>query len=131
MNTTRALQLWAALVVGVLAGHCLPATSTTGAADEQEKPKATARWEYCTVLDHGGSNLILDTAAQEVRAKNWTELAEKLKAPIPEGLKGDYASKVAVFNSLGAQGWELAGHVRHFNQPFYNDQYTFKRHAEK
>src|SRR5262249_39659359 len=50
----------------------------------------------------------LTTAAGDVEAKSWFELAEKLKA---SGIKKDSSAslqKIQILNFLGADGWEMS-----------------------
>lgn len=49
------------------------------------------------------------TANEEVTAKNWEELAEKLKAAAPGKEASAASHKLRVFDRLGADGWELVG----------------------
>ncbi|MCI0379210.1 MAG: hypothetical protein L0215_16500 [Gemmataceae bacterium] len=92
-------------------------------APAQEAAKHAAKWEYCTIL--GGENLLFFTSKQEIRSKSWKELAKALKAPLKEGWEDvDWVTRMAIFDFLGEQGWELAHFARMTPQSF---EALFKR----
>ncbi len=95
------------LAVGLLSavGMCLATTSAPAGA--QDKAKASIRWEYCLIAERvSGGQVELFFGKDTVGCKSWKELATHLKAALPEQ-PSQPAAKVAVFNGLGAQGWEL------------------------
>jgi hypothetical protein len=51
------------------------------------------------------------TGDEEVTAKTWEELADKLKAPAAKKEGTPTVHKLRVLNRLGADGWELAEHI--------------------
>ena len=51
------------------------------------------------------------TGDEEINAKSWEELADKLKAPTPKKEGTPSVHKLRVLNRLGADGWELAEHL--------------------
>src|SRR5262245_13140944 len=51
------------------------------------------------------------TGDEEVTAKSWEELAEKLKAAAAKKEGTPTVHKLRVLNKLGADGWELAEHT--------------------
>jgi hypothetical protein len=76
----------------------------------QEGGKAIARWEYCT-LSWSDQVVVFFTSKQEVRSKSWKDLAKELKAPLQRGWEeNDWVSRMAVFDFLGAQGWEVVSY---------------------
>jgi hypothetical protein len=93
----------------------------------QEAAKQSAKWEYCTLS--GGENVyVFFTSKQEVRAKSWKEMANKLKAPLKEGWEEiEWVSRMAVFDFLGDQGWELVSYSRMGKDTTYSFEALFKR----
>jgi hypothetical protein len=51
------------------------------------------------------------TGDEEVTARTWEELADKLKAPAAKKEGTPTVHKLRVLNRLGADGWELAEHT--------------------
>jgi len=49
----------------------------------------------------------LITSGEEIDAKSWEDLAEKLKAPPPAKEATTASHKLRVFDRLGSDGWEL------------------------
>lgn len=49
------------------------------------------------------------TSDGEITAKNWEELAEKLKAPLDKKETTAASHKLRVLNQLNADGWEMVG----------------------
>ncbi|MBM4067638.1 MAG: hypothetical protein FJ271_01650 [Planctomycetes bacterium] len=70
---------------------------------------------------------MLATARENTRADSWDDLARKLKVPV----KGDNLSKqsvrLAIFDFLGSQGWELATHTTFTMNGAFVSAKTFKR----
>jgi hypothetical protein len=93
----------------ILAGIALTAVAvvfhhgSAAPAPEPLEKHHVDKWEYGFLLFEGRH---WATGTEEVTARDWKQLAEKLKAVIPE--KGsDEMIKCAVLNHLGSQGWEL------------------------
>lgn len=93
----------------------------------QEPAKGGTKWEYCSLL--GGENaLVFFTSKLEIRAKSWREMAKQLKAPLKEGWEEvDWVSRMAVFDFLGEQGWELVSYSRMGKDQTYSFEALFKR----
>jgi len=64
------------------------------AAQPAPAPQPTVRWI---------------TVEEEMEAKDWEDMATKLKAPAARKDAKDVTHKLRVFNQLGANGWELVG----------------------
>lgn len=116
----------------------LAACAAVAAADKPPK------WEYAELVyrpnldwarplkDEKGKEFPADpvlqwtTGSGNITAKSWTELAEKLKAPVKKDAEWSL-KKVHVLNAIGADGWEL---VRQEGSTVTSGQtaaWTFKR----
>jgi hypothetical protein len=86
-------------------------------------PAAAVKWEYGT-LSVGGQP-IWEAGDVMIYAKDWKDLAERVKLPV----KGERVERGAVLNALGTQGWELVSHAAKSGTSTTSerDTYTFKR----
>jgi hypothetical protein len=120
------------LVFGAVAGGWLLRSAADGhEARAEDAPKPAVKWEYCYLSNGHKGQCALTTAREVTPAENWTELAKKLKAPLKEGVGDASVSRVAVFDFLGSQGWELVSHTIISMNSAYVEQYAFKRRADK
>ncbi len=92
------------------------------------KPEVV-KWEYGR-LQHSARSCAWTLAGEEVLADTDAELAEKLKVAIPDKATPSMI-KVAIFNHLGNQGWEMVS-VDRATGPgatarTASEYYTFKR----
>jgi hypothetical protein len=123
MNLARTVWLALAVVVSVCAGK----------AEAAPAPAPAEQWEYAEISTtstrmparfgdgpalpgqpdrppRGTRQTVVRfaTAAGEVEAPSWGELAAKLKAPeARSGAASVSAQRLRVLNHLGSQGWEL------------------------
>ena len=77
------------------AGHCRAARPTGGG-------RSGAVAQVSIQLAVGG---------EEIEGKDWSELADKLKAPALKKEGSDMLHKLRVFNQLGLEGWEVVSHA--------------------
>lgn len=92
------------------------------ATAEEPKRAEVVKWEYATIT--AGGTLTFESGGGETQAESWDNLAEKLKVSVPKGT----SARLAVLNSLGDQGWELASDaVTLTTLANPNHFYTFKR----
>lgn len=56
--------------------------------------------------------VVWSTSQDEVEAKSWDDLADKLKAPAPKKPGSETVQRLRVFDRLGAEGWEVSEHVQ-------------------
>ncbi|WP_020471006.1 hypothetical protein [Zavarzinella formosa] len=66
------------------------------------------------------------TSDGEIEAKNWQEMAEKLKAPAMKKDASATSQKIHVLNFIGGEGWELVEHQGGSATATLNT-WTFKR----
>ena len=90
-----------ALAVGLVASQGLAAPALG------DKP---VKWEYAELNIQRGLQRFV-TGDEEINARSWEELADKLKAPTPKKEGTPSVHKLRVLNRLGADGWELAEHL--------------------
>jgi hypothetical protein len=122
-----------------LLGLLLAAVAASAAPALPEKP---VRWEYAELQTRSGlrafpkdgdelpaaRTLRWTTGTAEVEAKDWLDLAEKLKAT---GVKKDGTvtqQRIALLNYLGSEGWELVSHTGG-TTPTGAGMWLFKRRA--
>jgi hypothetical protein len=55
--------------------------------------------------------IVWSTSQEEVKAKSWEELADKLKAPAAKKEVSATVQRLRVFDRLGADGWEVIEHT--------------------
>jgi hypothetical protein len=87
-------------------------TPTRSLAAPPEGARGAAKWEYCTFNDVSGGqpfkhHCFWTTAEDEVEADSWAAMAKKMKAPVKGEKPSETRCRVAVFDFLGSQGWEL------------------------
>jgi hypothetical protein len=97
----------------------------------QEPGKAGVKWEYCTLVNDHSGKCGFNNSKEAIGADNWKDLAKKLKVPLKEGEDNDRTIRMAVFDSLGAQGWELAGQSSIAVNATFVETFSFKRRVEK
>jgi hypothetical protein len=106
-------------------------------------PEKSPRWEYAELQAKSTARafqregdevpvarpaLRWTTGTAEVEAKDWLDLAEKLKAT---GVKKDGTvtqQRIALLNYLGSEGWELVSHTGG-TTPTGAGMWLFKRRA--
>lgn len=82
---------------------------TSDAAGQDRKRE---KWEYAQLRD--SIEVSWTTAEGTVFGENWHAIADKLKAP-KKGREDSDVAKLAFFNFLGEQGWEVATFERSKN----------------
>jgi hypothetical protein len=93
------------------------------------EPEKVAKWEYCSVIgDHKG-HCAWTKSDRKVGAESWQELADKLEVKVKEKEPGPQGVRMAIFDRLGADGWELVSHSAMVMNDTYVETYTFKRHV--
>jgi hypothetical protein len=113
------------LAAAALAASLLPAPWSDPA--RAQDAKASVRWEYCELAgDHTGK-CVLASAKETTRAESWEDLAKKLKAPLKGDNLSDQSVRLAIFDYLGSQGWELATHTTFTMNGAFVSAKTFKR----
>lgn len=115
-----ALSLLAAVAIGQFSPGLPRATG--------EQAKAAPKWEYAML--QVGNQPVWITAEGSLYARDWADLAGRLKVPNkPKDANGEVA-KVIVLNYLASQGWELVTHaVSPRDHNLESHHYTFKRQA--
>lgn len=112
----------AALIAGLWPWQSAAAQEGT----KQEAGKASVRWEYCELAgDHSGK-CAFGSAKELIRGDSWEDLAKKMKAPV-KGDTSEQSIRLAIFDHLGSQGWELATHTTFTMNGAFVSAKTFKR----
>ncbi len=92
-----------------------------------EPAKATVQWEYCSVFgDHRGK-CGWSKGDGEIFMDSWKALAQKMDVTLKEKDPRDRSIRLAIFNHLGAQGWELVSHSAMVSDATYTETFVFKR----
>ena len=78
-------------------GRALPCSQA-----DRRRPEWRQRRQVSIQLAVGG---------EEIEGKDWSELADKLKAPALKKEGSDMLHKLRVFNQLGLEGWEVVSHA--------------------
>jgi hypothetical protein len=95
-----------------------------------EPAKATVKWEYCSVFgDHRGK-CGWSKGDAEIFVDSWKALAQKMDVTLKEKDPSDRSIRLAIFNHLGAQGWELVSHSTMVSDATYAETFMFKRRVE-
>jgi hypothetical protein len=121
----------AALVVLLAGGWVVLAPWVWPAARAQDAPRPAVRWEYCSISDDQTGKCAFTSAREAAAADSFKELAQKLKVPLKDGEENDWTIRVALFDFLGGQGWELASHSGMSSNTAFLETFVFKRRLEK
>jgi hypothetical protein len=125
MNRQRAI----AVTVGLgLVAAALPWVALGQPRPAEGQPvKAAPKWEYATLAFT--NQPIWTKADEEVYARDWKDLAERLKVPLKMKDPSPGLIRAAVLDHLGSQGWELASHAvtTGSNARSEGHTYTFRR----
>jgi hypothetical protein len=93
----------------------------------EEPAKVTVKWEYCSVFgDHRGK-CGWSKGDEELFVDSWKALAAKMDVKLKEKDPSDRSIRLAIFNHLGAQGWELVSHSAIVSDATYAETFMFKR----
>ena len=97
----------------------------------EEPARATVKWEYCSVFgDHRGK-CGWSKSDGEVFVDSWKALAQKMDVKLKEKDPSDRSIRLAIFNHLGAQGWELVSHSAMVSDATYAETFMFKRRTQE
>lgn len=125
MSIHRAVWLVFA-AVGVVVVCRLAAVAQPPRPAAAAQPEKVVKWEYCSVQGSSKGQCKWLMRDRIVDTENWKELAAKLNV---EGKKKDAegSSRLAVFNHLGADGWEMVSQSAMVAGASYVEEWIFKR----
>ena len=86
-----------------------------------------SKWEYCCVFGADGGNVMWSKGDGELVVDSWKALAQKMHVRLKEKAPSDRSIRMAIFNHLGAQGWELVSHSALVERGTYIEICMFKR----
>jgi hypothetical protein len=96
----------------------------------EEPAKATGKWEYCSIFGDFRGKCGWSKGDGEIVVDSWKELAQKMDVTVKEKDPSDRSIRLAIFNHLGAQGWELVSHSAMVEGVTYAETFTFKRQVQ-